>query len=158
MLREQTRYALDVPYPPEHVANALVDFSDRRGTIWPETCHPSVYRLHSVAATTADVTEGLPISWSREHYDWSEPGRVVLRQVDSNIASPGGTIEYRITSTAKGSRVECQRQRSFIGFRGHLLGSVMVLFGPGILSRQLRNGLGRAWDLAQAADNPSPAR
>ena len=151
VLRERTQYTLDVPYPPEHVVTALTDFSDRRPVIWPETSHPSVYRLHRTTATTADVTEGLPFSWSREHYDWSEPGRVVLRQVDSNMASPGGTIEYRITATAAGSRVECRRQRRFIGLRGHLLGSIMVLFGSRILSRQLRNGLRRAWDLAHAA-------
>ena len=144
VLREQTRYTLDVPYPPEDVVNALVDFSPRRGVVWPETSHPSVYRVHSVTATTADVTEGLPFSWSREHYDWSEPGRVVLRQVDSNMASPGGTIEYRVTSTASGCRIQCVRQRSFIGLRGHVLGSIMVLFGPRILSRQLRKGLERA--------------
>ena len=148
MLREQTRYTLDVPYSPELVVNALVDFSNHRRVIWPETSHPSVYRVHSVTATTADVTEGLPISWSREHYDWSEPGRVVLRQVDSNMAYPGGTIEYRVTSTAGGSRIQCDRQRSFTGLRGYLLGSIMVLFGPRILSRQLRNGLERARELA----------
>jgi hypothetical protein len=151
VLREQTRYTLDVAYPPEHVVNALVDFSGRRRTIWPETSHPSVYRVHAITATTADVTEGLPFSWSREHYDWSEPGRVLLRQVDSNMASPGGTIEYRITATATGSRVECRRQRTFIGLRGHLLGSIMVLVGAPILSRQLGNGLRRAWYLAHAA-------
>ena len=75
-LREITHYALDVAYAPEDVIKTLVDFSDRRPLnrrplIWRETSHPEVYRLHSLTATGADVTEGVPVSWSREQYDWS---------------------------------------------------------------------------------------
>ena len=155
MLRERTRYTLDVPYAPAQVLRALVDFSDRRRAIWPETSHPAVYRLHTLTTTGADVTEGLPFSWSREHYDWSDPGRVVLRQVDSNMARPGGTIEYRITATSNGSRIECHRQRRFVGIRGHLLGSIMVVLGARILRRQLRNGLNRAAKLGPPQDRSS---
>jgi hypothetical protein len=87
-LREITQYALDVAYAPEDVIKTLVDFSDRRPLIWRETCHPEAYRLHSLTATGADVTEGVPVSWSREQYDWSVPGFVRLRQIDSNMARP----------------------------------------------------------------------
>ena len=78
-LREITHYALDVAYAPEDVIKALVDFSDRRPLIWRETSHPEVYRLHSFTATGADVTEGVPVSWSREQYDWSEPREEIPR-------------------------------------------------------------------------------
>jgi len=84
----------------------LVDFSDRRPLIWRETSHPEVYRLHSLTAIGADVTEGVPVSWSREQYDWSEPGLVRLRQIDSKIARLGGTITYRITPTPGGCASE----------------------------------------------------
>jgi len=143
-LREITHYALDVPYAPEDVIRTLVDFSDRRPLIWRETSHPAVYRLHRLAATEADVTEGVPISWSRERYDWSEPGFVRLRQIDSNMASPGGTITYRVTATPGGCHIECDRSRTFIGPRGHLLGWLMVVFGAWILKAQPRSGLDRA--------------
>jgi hypothetical protein len=143
-LREITRYALDVAYAPEDVIKTLVDFSDRRPLVWRETSHPKVYHLHGLAATGADVTEGVPISWSREQYDWSEPGLVRLRQIDSNMARPGGTITYRITPTPGGCHIACDRGRTFIGLRGHLLGGLMVVFGARILRAQLRTGLDRA--------------
>ena len=143
-LRELTRYALNVTYPPEDVIKALVDFSDRRPEIWCETSHPKVYRLHSLTTAGADVTEGLPVSWSRERYDWSEPGVVRLRQIDSNMARPGGTITYRVTPTPGGCHIECDRRRTFIGLRGHLLGWLMVVFGARIVRAQLRTGLDRA--------------
>jgi len=41
------------------VIKTLVDFSDRRPLIWRETSHPEGYRLHSLTATGADVTEGV---------------------------------------------------------------------------------------------------
>lgn len=143
-LREITHYALDVAYAPEDVIKTLVDFSDRRPLIWRETSHPEVYRVHSLTATGADVTEGVPVSWSREQYDWSEPGFVRLRQIDSNMARPGGTITYRIAPTPGGCHIECDRGRTFIGLRGHLLGWLMVVFGARILRAQLRTGLDRA--------------
>jgi hypothetical protein len=91
---ENTRYELAMPFPPEVVLGALVDFSDRRPRVWPETSHPAVYEVHSLDATHADVTEGLPFAWSRERYDWSEPGVLRLTQVDSNVAR-NGSIRYR---------------------------------------------------------------
>ena len=142
--REITHHALDVAYAPEDVIKTLVDFSDRRPLIWRETSHPEVYRLHSLTATGADVTEGVPVSWSREQYDWSEPRFVRLRQIDSNMARPGGTITYRIAPTPGGCHIECDRGRTFIGLRGHLLGWLMVVFGARILRAQLRTGLDRA--------------
>jgi hypothetical protein len=69
---------------------------------------------------------------------------VRLRQIDSNMARPGGTITYRITPTPGGCHIECDRGRTFIGLRGHLLGWLMVVFGARILRAQLRTGLDRA--------------
>jgi hypothetical protein len=95
--------------PPEQVIAALVDFSDRRPRIWTETCHPAIYRVHRLADTDAEVTEGVPFSWSREHYDWSHPGEVTLTQLTSNVARDG-VIIYRVSEPAAGSRVECSRK------------------------------------------------
>lgn len=67
-----------------------------------------------------------------------------LRQIDSNMARPGGTITSRITPTPGGCHIECDRRRTFIGLRGHLLGELMVVFDARILRAQLRTGLDRA--------------
>ena len=139
---ENTRYELIVPFPPDVVLGALVDFSDRRPQVWPETSHPTVYEVHSLDATEADVTEGLPFAWSRERYDWSEPGVVRLTQVDSNVAHDG-SIQYRLEADGAGTRIVCDRHRSFVGWRGRLAGTLMTVTGGPILRRQLRNGIER---------------
>jgi hypothetical protein len=143
MLVERTRYELWVPMPPERVVAALVDFGSERARIYPETSHRAVYRLHRLGEHEAEVTEGMPWAWSRERYDWSQPGVVTLTQLDSNVAR-NGTIRYEIQAEGTGSRIRCDRYREFYGVRGRLAGTFMVLFGAAILRRQLRAGLARA--------------
>lgn len=140
---EHTRYVLHSRLPPERVIEALVDFSDRRPRIWTETCDPKVYRVHRVGTSDAEVTEGVSYAWSRERYDWSEPGVVTLDQLDSNVAQAGGRIRYSVVPHDGGSRIECDRRRLFRGIRGRLAGTVMVLLGARILRRQLAVGLRR---------------
>ena len=101
-----------------------------------------VYEVHSVDATYADVTEGIPFAWSRERYDWSEPGVVRLTQVDSNVARDG-SIQYRIEAAGKGTRIVCDRHRTFLGWRGRLAGTLMTVAAAPILRRQLRKGIER---------------
>ncbi|MEO8510039.1 MAG: hypothetical protein ABI534_02235 [Chloroflexota bacterium] len=140
---ETTSYQIRVDMPPEPVIDALVDFWPDRARIWRETSHPAVYRLHRLGETDADVTEGVPFSWSREHYDWSTPGVVMLTQLDSNVAQ-NGTIRYQIRPDGAGSLITCDRRREFFGRRGRVAGTFMVLLGRSVLIRQLRAGLERA--------------
>jgi hypothetical protein len=141
---ENTRWQLDTAVPAQAVLDALVDFSPRRQVIWKETCDPAVYRVHAVGHTWAEVTEGVSYAWSRERYDWSTPEVVTLTQLDANIAEPVGTIRYTIAALPEGgTRIVCERYRVFRGFRGALLGSFMVLFGPWILRWQFRTALER---------------
>jgi hypothetical protein len=144
---EETRYELRVRHLPDVVIAALIDFTPRRPLIWPETSHPDVYRLHRLNATDAEVTEGLPFSWSRERYDWSEPGVVTLTQLDSNVARDG-LIRYVITPVREGSRIVCTRSRAFYGTRGRIAGTVMTLIGARLLKAQLRRGIERFVDIA----------
>ena len=65
---------------------ALTDFGPRRPELWPGL-DTRFYTVHEVGDTWADVTEGTDVLggvWAREHYDWSEPGLVRLRLMDSN--------------------------------------------------------------------------
>ena len=134
---------LRLELPPDAVLQALVDFSPERQRVWRETSHPAVYRIHEVRETQADVTEGIPFSWSRERYDWSRPGIVTLTQLESNVAR-NGTITYEIEPDGSGSRITCTRHREFFGARGRVAGTVMRLIGPVVLKRQLRAGLERS--------------
>jgi hypothetical protein len=143
-LAEHTRWVLDTPLSAETVMNALVDFSPRREVIWKETCDPSVYRLHSVGDTWAEVTEGIRGAWSRERYDWSVPGVVTLTQLESNIAEPVGTIGYTIAPLPNGgARIVCERYRRFRGLNGRIRGTFMRLLGPRVLRWQFKVALAR---------------
>ena len=143
-MNEHTTWMLKSDRSAEVVTSALVDFGPNRVAIWPETSHPRVYALHAVGPTWAEVTEGIPFSWSRERYDWSTPGRVVLDQLDSNVALPGGRIAYAITDSTGGCTVACDRRRRFRRTpRGLLAGTIMRLVGARILRWQFEKSLRR---------------
>lgn len=126
---------------------ALIDFSEERSRIWAETSHPAVYRVHALGDTWADVTEGVPFSWSRERYDWSAPGVVTLEQLDSNVAVPAdGRITYTVNSgpSGHGSKIRCDRRRRFRSTpRGLLAAAIMRSVGPRLLRRQFATSLDR---------------
>ena len=141
---ERTRWQLDTPVSSDAVTGALVDFSPRRQVIWKETCDPAVYRVHAVGHSWAEVTEGVSYAWSRERYDWSVPEVVTLTQLEANIAEPVGRIRYTVSPLPEGgTRIVCERYRVFRGFRGRLLGTLMVLFGAPILRGQFRKSMDR---------------
>jgi hypothetical protein len=144
-VKEHTRWVMRSDLSPDAIVAALTTFSDDRARIWRETSHPDVYHVHEVGPDWADVTEGVPSAWSRERYDWSVPGVVTLRQLDSNIAiAADGLIEYRIEPDGTGSVVHCDRRRSFRPTRaGRLAGTYMNVFGSWILRRQFAAGLAR---------------
>ena len=144
-MREHTRWTLRTGLSTTAVIDAITDFGPDRARIWPETSHPAVYVVHEVGDTWAVATEGVPHAWSRERYDWSEAGRVTLEQLDSNVALPGGRIEYTVTGVnGGGSSIACDRQRTFRGTpRGVIAGTYMRLFGPIILRRQFEGSLRR---------------
>ena len=89
---EDTRYVVRVELPPDAALRALVDFSAERQRVWRETSHRAVYRVHEIGKTWAVVTEGILFSWSRERYDWSQPG-------SSRLSSSGRTSRNAPSAT-----------------------------------------------------------
>ena len=146
-IREHTTWELLSPLPIERVIAALVDFGDERMRIWAETSHLAVYRVHAIGDTWAEVTEGVPFSWSRERYDWSTPGVITLDQLESNVSIPAlGRIVYQVTAgpSAAGSRIRCDRRRTFRSTpRGLVAAAIMRTAGPRLLRRQFGTSLSR---------------
>jgi hypothetical protein len=144
-VREHTQWAMSSSLPPDAVIRALTDFGDDRSRIWPETSHPAVYRVHALGPSWAEVTEGVPFSWSRERYDWSTPGVVTLAQLESNVANPrGGRIVYTVRSAPSGSRIECDRRRNFRATpRGLIAAAIMRTIGPRLIRQQFARSLDR---------------
>ncbi|MDO8485971.1 MAG: hypothetical protein Q7S35_13600 [Candidatus Limnocylindrales bacterium] len=131
---------------PEQFIAALTDFSDRRPELWPNL-DPKFYRLHELGDTWAEVTEGTDVFggiWAREHYDWSEPGNVELRLVESPHFKAGTTIDYRITPRPGGGcHVDVVSERIATSVRGRLVGLILQIIGTRRFGNDLRTTLER---------------
>ena len=140
------RYSADGMISPERFVAALTDFSDRRPALWPNL-DTKFYKLHGRGDTWAEVTEGTDVLggvWARERYDWSEPGRVVLRVVESAAFRPGTTIEYTVTQRPGGGcHVEVVSTRIPTSWSGRLIGWILQVIGSPRLARDLGTTLAR---------------
>jgi hypothetical protein len=125
---------------------ALTDFGDHRPELWPNL-DAKFFKLHERGDTWAEVTEGTDVLggvWAREHYDWSEPGRVTLRLVEAADFRPGTLIDYRVTDRPDGGcHVSVDFQRTATSLRGRFVGAVVQLTGARRFSRDLGQTLSR---------------
>ncbi len=147
-------FALDSQLHADVVLDAAIDFSDRRPRLWP-AIDARVYRVHSLSATRAEVTEGSAVFggvWARESYDWSQPGTVRATVQDSNVFQPGGTWELRVSPLPDGGcHIEVSVSRRARGPRGRIVGALMALVGSRVQQRSLAKTLAIV-----AAEAPRP--
>jgi hypothetical protein len=144
----------DTSLPPQAVLGALTDFSDRRLELWPNIDR-SYYRVHGVARTSAEVTEGSRGVWERTRYDWSRPGTVRIEVQDSNAFRPGSYWLYQVDARPEGgSHVHMEFQRRPRNVRGLLLGGLLSLAGGKIFGDFLATTLQR---LERGAASPRTA-
>jgi hypothetical protein len=142
----EVRFEVETPLSAERVLAAATDFSEARPQIW-SGIDPNRYRVHSLGESTAEVTEGgreFGGIWARERYDWSNPGEVTARVLDSNVFRPGSRWELRVRPTpAGGSRVEWASFRQPNGLKGRLLVLVLRIAGRRHLRGYLHETLSR---------------
>jgi len=115
---------------PAAVRAALLDFSDRRPSIWPGLT-PSLYEVYSVGETTAEVKEGtkLPIGalWAKEHYDWSDKDTISWTVVESNFCAPGSFVSATTQARQEGgTHILIHWERAATSLLGRLIGRVIV--------------------------------
>jgi len=121
--------------PPEEVAAALTDFSDRRPQLWPGL-DPAQYEVHELGDTWAVVTEGSrrPYLWARERYDWAIPGRVSWRAEQSNFCRPGVAVVASLyPGSDGGSRVVVDWRRSPTSIAGYFAALAVRIGGDRVL-------------------------
>ncbi len=139
-------YEADGAVSAERFVAALTDFSEHRPELWPNL-DTKFFRLYDRGETWAEVQEGTDVLggvWAREHYDWSEPGRVTLTLLESPDFRPGTVIDYRVTSRPDGGcHVAVDFQRIATSLRGRFVGVVVQLTGVGRFSKDLRETLAR---------------
>jgi len=136
----------------DRVLRAARDFSARRAELWRDV-HIEHLEVHDSGEAWADVTEGNPwpvgVVWERLHYDWSEPGAIKGRVIDSNIFKPGSTWEIHATALdGGGSRVEILAVRHLRGVKGWMLAP---LFPLGLARRDVADYLRRFLAKVEAA-------
>lgn len=143
------------PVAPESVMSALTDFSPQRLRLWPNI-DPRYYAVHAVTATSADVTEGSAFFggvWERAHYDWSRPGTITITVQASNAFAAGSSWTYQITPAEDGgSCIDFTLRRVGKNLKGHLLETLLRLFGRRIFQQDLEKTLKR---LAEGASVPA---
>jgi hypothetical protein len=133
--------------PPERVLEAGCDFSPRRGKVF-SAVQPKYFILHEVGETTADVTEGTRagpiVYWERCRYDWSQPGVVRAKVIDSNIYDVLPSLwELRATADEDGSRVEMIWVRAFNRRpKGRIFGFAFRHFGEKLFGKYVREIIG----------------
>jgi hypothetical protein len=138
------RFQVTTALPPDRVLNALVDFSDRRPSVWPNIDHAH-FRVHEQGPNWADVTEGNVLAWERNRYEWNAAaGEVTVTAIESDTWAPGSQWRYRLLSTASGgTEVQVIVVRTGRGPRGMLIGALLTSFGRRMLRSDMEKVLAR---------------
>ena len=138
-------FTVDSNVPPDRVLAAAADFSERRPDLWPNISRRR-YTVHERGDTWAEVTEGSDVMggiWARERYDWSTPGIVTIRCLESPFFGAGATTTWRVSPTASGCHVEVDLHRIARSPRGFLVGALVQLMGKQRFAAELRTALAR---------------
>lgn len=124
---------------PEQFVASLTDFGPGRKDLFPNSTD-GYLQIHEQGADYADVTEGSVGIWERLRYDWSDPRRVVMTTVDSNLWGGRSGHTYTFTSLPDGStQLEVVVVREGKNLRGRVTGLLVSSVGKGVLRKALKH-------------------
>jgi hypothetical protein len=124
---------------PEQFLAALTDFGPGRSKLFGATSDEFL-EVHELGPAFADVTEGTKSAWERLRYDWSDPHRVVMKAIDSNLWGGASGHTYTITRNSRGTAdVEAVVVREGKNAKGRLTGILLETVGKGVLAKALGN-------------------
>ena len=101
--------------------------------------------VHDLDEHSADVTEGTgknghALTWERLSYDWSNPNRVTMNVIDSNVWSTASGHTYAITPQPDGTTdIDVDVVREGKNFKGRVLALVVSTIGKRGLAKALHN-------------------
>ena len=134
------------PVTPERILSAFTDFTPQRLHTFPNI-DLRYYEVHAVEATSAEVTEGSAFFggvWERAHYDWSHPGEITITVQASNAFTSGSFWHYYIAAGEHGgSHVDFTVHRVGKNLKGHVLATMLRVFGRRIFRQDLEQTLQR---------------
>src|SRR5437588_7816818 len=127
--------------PPEQYVAGLTDFGPGRSRLFGNSADEYL-KVHHQGPKDADVTEGSGGIWERLHYDWSDPNHVVLKTTDSNLWGGSSGHTYTLTRKPNGTTdVDVVVVREGKNFKGRVLGTVLGVFGKGVLGKEFKKTL-----------------
>jgi hypothetical protein len=110
---------------PEQYVAVLTDFGPGRSQIFGNSSDDYL-KVHHRGVSQADVTEGSGGIWERLHYDWSDPNRVILTTIDSNVWGGASGHTYTFTRQSNGTTgIDVAVIRDGKNLMGRLLGFVL---------------------------------
>ena len=122
---------------PEQFIAALTDFGPGRSKLFGNSADEYL-KVHDRSATEAEVTEGSSGVWERLHYDWSDPNRVVMTTIDSNLWGGNSGHVYTFTRNADGTTdLDAVIVRDGKNLKGRVLGAIAGSIGKGHLAKAL---------------------
>jgi hypothetical protein len=137
---------------PEQYIAGLTDFGPGRSKLFGNSAE-AYLKVHHLGALQADVTEGSGGIWERLHYNWSDPGRVVLTTLDSNVWGGASGHTYSFTRRPDGrTDIDVAVVRDGKNLKGWILGLVLSTIGRGVLERAFENSV-KAIEIRNAALN-----
>jgi hypothetical protein len=123
------RISVSTTVAPDQVLRILTDFGPSRAGAWAGVDEEHL-QVHDQGPDWADVTEGNKIGWERERYTWdAAAGTVSAVTTDSNLWGPGSRWDYKLTPQEGGTRVDVTVQRNGKGFKGKLIGALLLIVG-----------------------------
>jgi hypothetical protein len=124
---------------PELFVASLTDFGPGRRELFPNSADEYL-QVHAEGVDYADVTEGSGGVWERLWYDWSDPNRVVMTTVDSNIWGGRSGHTYTFTPLPDGStQLDVVVVREGKNLKGRVTGLLLGSVGKGVLAKALKH-------------------
>jgi hypothetical protein len=126
---------------PEQFVAGLTDFGPGRSKLFGNSADEYL-KVHHRGPRDADVTEGSSGIWERLRYDWSDPNRVVMTTIDSNLWGGSSGHTYSFTRRPDGTtEVDAVVVREGKNIRGRLLGFVLGTVGRRVLETAFENSV-----------------
>ena len=126
---------------PEQYIAGLTNFGPGRSKLFSNSADEYL-KVHLIGRFQADVTEGSGGIWERLHYSWSNPNRVVLTTLDSNVWGRGSGHTYTFTRRPDGTTdIDVVVVRDGKNLKGWILGLVLGTIGRGVLERAFENSV-----------------
>jgi hypothetical protein len=99
-------------------------------------------RCTTGAARRLTLRKARAAFWERLHYDWSDPNRVVLTTIDSNVWGGASGHTYTFTRQPNGTTdIDVIVVRDGKNLKGWVLGFVLGTIGRSVLERAFENSV-----------------